>query len=342
MFVLLTEAAVDIFGWIAQRVRPKWCNSAELLYEHMESQSGRSLPIIYQPLDVGDRAHWRDRGAAFDFLAATEGEGRKLLDLGPGDGWPSLIVAPYAAEVVGVDGAQRRVLVCAENAARMGIGNARFYYVAPGARLPFADGRFDGAMAASSLEQTPDPRATLGEIHRVLRPGGRLRMRYESLERYRGGHEREVWLWEDDVQRCRLILYDRQIDEQRVMQYALGYGVSGKTLQDMLWGGAEPSMDALTIAALEKSLAVLEEARVCATIHPSGKTWVAWLAEAEFREVWPTLNGMDTAEGLFHQIAPGNRPKDMAALDALLQPIVRAVVRIAAPAEIDPMITAMK
>ena len=81
---------------------------------------------------------------------------------------------------------------------------------------------------------------------------------------------------------------------------------------------------------------------MCTTIHPSGKTWVAWLAEAGFREVCPTLNGMDMAEGLFHQIAPTNRPKDMAALDALLQPIVKAVVEIATPAEIDPMITAVK
>jgi ubiquinone/menaquinone biosynthesis C-methylase UbiE len=342
MLRLFTEVAMDIFGWIAQRVQPKWCSSAELLYEHMESQSGRCLPIIYQPFDVGDRSHWRDRGAAFDFIYATQGEGRRLLDFGPGDGWPSLIVAPYVAEVVGVDGAHRRVEVCAENAARLGIGNAHFYYVTPGAPLPFEGNSFDGAMAASSLEQTPDPRAALGEIYRVLRPGGRLRMCYESLERYRGGQEREVWLWEVDEQHCRLMLYDRQIDQERVVQYALGYAVPAQALRGVLWGGADPSFTALTIPALEKSLAALAEAKVCTTEHPSGNTWVAWLAEAGFSKVWPTLNGMDMAQGLFHQIAPASRPKDMAALDALLQPIVKAVVELAAPAGIDPMITAVK
>ena len=98
-------------------------------------------------------------------------------------------MAPYVAEVVGVEGAHRRVEVCRENAARLGITNAHFYYVAPGAPLPFDANSFDGAMAASSLEQSPDPRATLREIYRVLRPGARLRMYYEALGRYRGGQE---------------------------------------------------------------------------------------------------------------------------------------------------------
>ena len=32
-----------------------------------------------------------------------------LLDFGPGDGWPSLLLAPMADEVVGVDASRRRV-----------------------------------------------------------------------------------------------------------------------------------------------------------------------------------------------------------------------------------------
>ncbi len=333
---------MGIFEWIEQRVRPTACSSEDLIYEHMDSQSGRCLPIIYQPFDVGDRAHWRDRGAALDFFYATQGEGRKLLDFGPGDGWPSLIVAPYVAEVIGVEGAHRRVAVCRENAARLGITNARFYYVAPGAPLPFDANSFDGAMAASSLEQSPDPRATLRELYRALRPGGRLRMTYEALGRYRGGQEREAWLWEVDDRRCRLMLYDRHIDDERVRQYGLGYGVAAKELQEILWGGAEPSFAAITIPSLERSLSALEEARVCTTIHPSGKTWVAWLGEVGFREVWPTHSGIYVAGRLFEAMSPESRPKDMAALDAVLQPIVRVVVGLAAPAEIDPMITAVK
>ncbi len=45
---------------------------------------------------------------------------------------------------------------------------------APAQALPFADGRFDTAVCTFVLCSVPDPAAALGEIARVLRPGGRL------------------------------------------------------------------------------------------------------------------------------------------------------------------------
>jgi len=69
----------------------------------MESQSGYSLPIIYKPFDGTEKSHWVDRGHLYDFLYSTKGMGKKLLDFGPGDGWPSLIIAPFAQEIVGLD-----------------------------------------------------------------------------------------------------------------------------------------------------------------------------------------------------------------------------------------------
>jgi 2-polyprenyl-3-methyl-5-hydroxy-6-metoxy-1,4-benzoquinol methylase len=122
---------MSVNEWIIRALRPNACTSAEFIYDDMDSQSGRSLPVIYERFDATNRAHWRDRGALFDFLLSTHGEGKRLLDFGPGDGWPSLIVAPFAAEVVGVDGAARRVNVCAENARRLGIANATFVHTPP-------------------------------------------------------------------------------------------------------------------------------------------------------------------------------------------------------------------
>lgn len=51
--------------------------------------------------------------------------------------------------------------------------------------VAFEDGSFDGVMAATSIEQTPDPREALRKIYRVLRPGGHLRLDYEGLGYYR-------------------------------------------------------------------------------------------------------------------------------------------------------------
>ncbi len=62
----------------------------------------------------------------------------------------------------------------------MGIANAEFVHTEPGRPLPFDDDVFDGIMGVSSVEQTPDPRATLKELWRVLKPGGGLRIMYET------------------------------------------------------------------------------------------------------------------------------------------------------------------
>ena len=50
--------------------------------------------------------------------------------------------------------------------------------------LPFADGLFDGAVAALVLCTVPDPARALAELYRVLRPGGELRF-YEHVHAHR-------------------------------------------------------------------------------------------------------------------------------------------------------------
>ncbi len=94
---------MDIIDWINNELKPKPVDSTAFIYNEMESQSGYCLPIIYQEFDWEDVLHWRDRGSMLDFLFSVEGENKQLLDFGPGDGWPSLIVAPYAGKVIGAD-----------------------------------------------------------------------------------------------------------------------------------------------------------------------------------------------------------------------------------------------
>ncbi len=55
-------------------------------------------------------------------------------------------------------------------------------------RLPFEDRSFDGVLSLGVLEHVPDPAGSLRELHRVLRPGGRIYVyklpnRYSYLER---------------------------------------------------------------------------------------------------------------------------------------------------------------
>jgi SAM-dependent methyltransferase len=233
--------------------------------------------------------------------------------------------------------------VCAQNAQRLGISNVSFTHVAPGTPLPFEDNSFDGVMAASSVEQTPDPRFTLQEIFRVLRPGGRLRINYEALNRYRDGWQRDTWLLGIDDHHCRLILFDRHIDEERVVQVGVTFAMSRQELlRSLSVDGHSLPFDAITAERLEQVRSFILDARVCTTIHPSGRTLMAWLLEIGFREVRPTHNGIQFAGQLFDELPGPGRPDSLAAIDAYLRPIISVVVALPAPIEDDPMITAVK
>ena len=92
-----------------------------------------------------------------------------VLDVGCGDGQVSrLAVATGATRVVGVDPTWNQVRVAAERG-----GGARFAR-AGAAALPFADARFDAIVACLVFEHIRDVDAAIGEVARVLRPGGRF------------------------------------------------------------------------------------------------------------------------------------------------------------------------
>ena len=169
-----------IFEWLTRNCRPKRSDSATLRFERMASQAGGRLPEIHLPLDHRDPSHWRHRGMIWDYVFSLDGCER-VLDIGPGDGWPSLLLAPHFKEVVGIEPGPRRAEACRESARRMKTRKAHFEEMSAD-KMTFAKDSFDGVVAATSIEQTPDPVATLKEVHRVLKPGGILRMTYEAYE----------------------------------------------------------------------------------------------------------------------------------------------------------------
>lgn len=328
---------------IDEEIRPKRCATDEF-YDEMESQSAFQLAEIYQPFDMGNRMHWRDEGYIFDCLYATGAKSSRILDFGPGDGWPSLPLAPHAREVVGVDGSRRRVQVCADNAERMGISNARFIHVPPGGTLPLDKDSFDAAVAASSVEQTPDPRATLTEIHRILRPGGRLRISYEALNQYRGGGEFEVRVQTQPEGRSRLTVTLRDIDAETARTYKLDTDLCPASLQELVGeDGEDAALIRDTACEVVSQLGShIVDARVSELRHPSGETLATWLEEIGFHQVHLTHDGGDFAGRLFDSVAEDSRPTTHSELSAWLEPLVAVVVDLPAPAEIDPMVTAVK
>jgi SAM-dependent methyltransferase len=92
-----------------------------------------------------------------------------LLDLGCGDGRITALVRRRLGarwELVGVDPDPAEVDLARET------GIYTRLHVAPGERVPEPDGSFDTVFSNSVLEHIPDVRPVLGEVSRLLRPGG--------------------------------------------------------------------------------------------------------------------------------------------------------------------------
>ncbi len=329
------DPAGEAIRWIRDNLDLKQSSPVEFIYDQTESQSGRSLAVIYQPFDPTKRGHFVDRGQILDF--ALHAGGGRVLDFGPGDGWPSLLIAPMVEQIVGVDGSKRRTEICTQNAERLGVTNVDFVHVEPGKPLPFEDESFDAVVAASSIEQTPDPKATLTELYRVLRCGGRVRLDYESLGRYRDGRERELGgLWIDQ-ERARLIVFDRHPDEELVHHIGLATNLSDDGVRTLFAEYAqEVSMGGLTPDVLEELAPHVVEAAQWTTQHPSCATWLAWIKGTGFRKVRATYDGGWFAGCLFDHLTPSETPRDIEAVDAYFRPLVEVIITMEAPQSVPP------
>jgi len=109
--------------------------------------------------------------------------GKKILEVGFGDGYGAAYLAEVAQEVVGVDIAPENVpRACGKYPLR----NLSFLGF-NGSELPFSDGSFDAACAFQVIEHIPEPRLVfwLTEVRRVLVRGGFFYLSTLNLEHAR-------------------------------------------------------------------------------------------------------------------------------------------------------------
>ncbi len=106
-------------------------------------------------LSLGQEQKWRQR--VLEYLPAG-----RLLDLGGGTG--------AANPVFG----SRQVVALDPSPEMLGLNSAPARTVGVGERLPFSDLSFDAVFSAYVFRNLDSVAETLGEVARVLRPGGRL------------------------------------------------------------------------------------------------------------------------------------------------------------------------
>lgn len=119
-------------------------------------------------------------------LAAAEG---RVLELGTGTGLNLPLYPPGVESVDGVDpnpGMNELARAAAQQA-----GRPVELHEARGETLPFDDGRFDVAVSTWTLCSVGDAGQVLSEVHRVLKPGGRLLFIEHGLS-----HEAGVARWQ--------------------------------------------------------------------------------------------------------------------------------------------------
>ncbi len=159
LFRAVVWASIAVFaGWMAQR----WARL------HPGPMPAILRWVLYLPRGAHSPANL--------MLLLQPKKGERIIEVGPGIGVHALRVA----EAVGPEGVveaidvQQKMLDSLERRADLaGVRNI-VTICGDATKLPHAEASFDAACLMTVLGEIPDPDAALRELHRVLRPGGRL------------------------------------------------------------------------------------------------------------------------------------------------------------------------
>ena len=124
---------------------------------------------------------WHEQPGYYRDVTRHFPRGARMLDVGCGTGW----LAEHFADYTGIDGSPDAV-------ARAGERGRHVLLARVEEPLPFENASFDGVVVKDLLEHVEDPVAVLLEVHRVLRPGGRV---------FASSPDAQRWVWDDYTHR---------------------------------------------------------------------------------------------------------------------------------------------
>ena len=176
-----TEQGLDV-GLLKSEIRKTYQAVSEEPEREFVFPTGRAWAedLGYPPelAQVPDEVVASFAGVANPFSLGRLEPGERVLDVGSGAGTDSLVAALMVGpegSMTGIDMTPAMLAKARAGAAVLGLENVTFLEGEAEA-LPFADGSFDVVVSNGVVDLIPDKDAVFAEIHRVLRPGGRIQI----------------------------------------------------------------------------------------------------------------------------------------------------------------------
>jgi SAM-dependent methyltransferase len=146
---------------------------------------------------------WHEQPGYYRDVTRHFARDTKMLDVGCGSAW----LAEHFSDYTGIDSSPDAMSAAARSGREIMLGTVD-------GPLPFDDATFGGVILKDVLEHVPEPVATVGEVQRVLRPGGRV---------FASSPDAQRWVWDDYTHRrpfsrraFRLLFADSGFDVERV------------------------------------------------------------------------------------------------------------------------------
>jgi SAM-dependent methyltransferase len=201
---------------------------------------------VVTDFDAFERVMWAGRAAAYERVfarmtaytadalldAATAGRGAAVLDVGTGPGTVAAVAWRRGAQVRAVDADPQMVETAARNVPGLDVRLAQL------PELPFPAASFDAVVGNFVINHVGSPEATLGELRRVLRPGGRLALTCWPMPGSKAqsivndAMERAGVAWPEDVPVTPFQTYG---NPGAFRELVAGAGFCGVTIDDIRW-----------------------------------------------------------------------------------------------------------
>jgi SAM-dependent methyltransferase len=193
---MMTEPVHETHGSLSYYDGPE---IADAIFEALEQAGLDTEKLEIDDLAALDEFHAVGRAAT---LALAElcvlTPGTEVLDVGAGIGGPARLLAKrFGAHVTALDQTARFCRANTRLSAACGLSERVSVVQGEASALPFADGAFEIAWTQALMQNIADKRALFSELHRVLRPDGRLVI-FELLSGPGGGPLHFPVPWADD------------------------------------------------------------------------------------------------------------------------------------------------